>query len=289
MILLFKPAELLYRGVNRARRAIYRSGVLKSRSLPRPVVSIGNIALGGSGKTPLVIHVARFLTGRGMRVAVLTRGFGRAGRQEGLVTGLDAREFGDEPVLIKKSADNIDVIVGLHRYVNAVEYLKSKSCDIFMLDDGFQHLPVARDADIVIDAPAAKWLREGRGALRDADIVLVRDRDFRLRLANVEPLRSRRLFAFAALADNAQFFASLRQEGLDLAATLGFRDHHLYTAADIAIIREAAKRAGAETIVTTEKDAVKIPSETDIVAVRAEVVLEREAELFERLLSLLKR
>src|SRR4029077_19855105 len=112
--LLLKPAELLYRGVNRVRRSLYRRGVLRSKRLPVPVISVGNIAMGGGGKTPTVIAIARALSERGMRVGVLTRGYGRSGAG-GVVDAPDAARFGDEPVLIKKSAPNVDVIVGANR------------------------------------------------------------------------------------------------------------------------------------------------------------------------------
>src|SRR5688572_8890880 len=91
VILLLKPFELLYRGVNRARRALYRAGVLRAKRLHRPVISIGNIAAGGAGKTPAVIAVCRDLAERGLRVAVLTRGYGRGDRSyTGIVAGNDA-------------------------------------------------------------------------------------------------------------------------------------------------------------------------------------------------------
>jgi tetraacyldisaccharide 4'-kinase len=268
--MLLKTIELLWRGVNRVRRALYRRGILKSKRLPRPVISVGNLAAGGAGKTPAVIAIARYLDARGFRVAVLTRGYGRAGNVAGLVTSLDAATFGDEPVLLKSKLKNIDVIVGSKRYQNAIEFLNSNDCDLFILDDGFQHLQLARDADIVIDT-ATGVIREGRSALADADIVIQR----RLRLAVPEHLTGRRVFAFAGLADNEQFFDSLRANGLNVVGTRSFRDHHRYTAADIAAIKDAARTAGAEAIVNTEKDAVKI-DDRDIIAVAAEMIIQPE-------------
>ena len=100
MIIVLKPAELLLEGVNRLRRALYRGGILKARQLPRRVISVGNIAIGGAGKTPAVIAICRFLEERGMKVCVLSRGYG--GNATGVVDSLDPLRFGDEPVLIKK-------------------------------------------------------------------------------------------------------------------------------------------------------------------------------------------
>jgi tetraacyldisaccharide 4'-kinase len=270
MTTVLKPVELLWRGVNRLRRALYRRGILTGKRLPRPVISVGNLAAGGAGKTPAVIAIARHLIKRGFRVAILTRGYGRGGNESGLVTSVDAARFGDEPVLLKKTLKTVDVIVGSKRSVNALRYLNSNDCDVFILDDGFQHLQIARDADVVIDAPHGV-MREGRSALADADFVIQRQ----LRLVVPEGLTAGRLFAFSGLADNEQFFESLRAEGLNVIATRGFRDHHRYTAADIASLKEAAAASGAEAIVTTEKDAVKI-DDGDIIAIRAEMVIAPE-------------
>jgi tetraacyldisaccharide 4'-kinase len=268
--ILLKPIELLWRGVNRLRRALYRRGILKSKRLPRPVISVGNLAAGGSGKTPAVIAIARDLTKRGFKVAVLTRGHGRSGDEAGPVTALDAARFGDEPVLIKSKLQNVHVIVGSKRYHNAVRFLARNDCDLFVLDDGFQHLELARDLDVVIDAGRGV-MREGRSALEDAGIVMQRN----LRLVVPPELTGRRVFAFAGLADNEQFFASLRANGLEVVATRSFRDHFRYTPAVISAIRKEASAAGAEAIVTTEKDAVKFDAH-GIIAIAAEMIIEPE-------------
>jgi tetraacyldisaccharide 4'-kinase len=253
-----------YRALNAVRRALYRRGILRARRLHRPVISIGNIAAGGTGKTPAVIAVCRLLQEQGLRVAVLSRGYKRGDQSyAGIVTDSDARKYGDEPVLIKRST-GADVFVGQNRYINARNY----DCDVFVLDDGFQHLQLERDLDIVIDAPS-RFYREGRSALKDADAIIPRD----LRLHVPDSLRGRRLFAFAGLANNEQFFASLRGAGLDVAGTKGFPDHHRYTAADLAMLKRDANGA---TLVTTEKDAVKI-EDPEVVAIGAEFVLTEEA------------
>jgi tetraacyldisaccharide 4'-kinase len=283
-----KPPELLYRGINRARRALYRAGILRAKRLPKPVISIGNIAAGGAGKTPAVIAIGRFLVARGLHVAVLTRGYGRAG-EGGIVASLNVAEYGDEPTLIKMSIPSADVIVGSNRYENGQQV----TCDVYLLDDGFQHLQLHRDLDVVIDVEGAWFHREGRSALRDADIVIPR----RLRLAIPDALRGQQLYAFAGLADNEQFFGSLRAAGLSLAGSRGFADHHAYSAGDVAAIRQAAREAGATAIVTTEKDAVKLagdaimasaaqngtPHADAIVAIGA--TFEVEPDVLERILA----
>ena len=277
MTWLLKPAELLYRGINRLRRALYRAGVLRPNRLPIPVISVGNIAIGGGGKTPAVMAIARVCVSRDLRVAVLTRGYGRVG-EGGEVTSLDASRFGDEPVLIKKSLPNVRVIVGKKRYDNAI----GLKCDVIVLDDGFQHLQLHRDLDVVIDNPGARFLREGPSALRHADIVLQR---------NVRPvvpttLQQKRVFAFSGLADNQQFFTSLRNAGVKVEGTREFADHHRYTAADVESIKRAADEAGSKAIVTTEKDAVKI-DDPQIVAIPGEMTLPPEA--LSRILAVVSR
>jgi tetraacyldisaccharide 4'-kinase len=255
--ILLKPLELLWRGINRANRALYRLGIRKAKRLPRPVISVGSIAAGGAGKTPATIAIVQHLMSRGWKVAVLTRGYGRAGGG-GRVEGLDAATYGDEPVLIKR-ATGAEVIVGKNRYENGLAI----HCDVYVLDDGFQHLALARDVDVVIDAPS-RWHREGRSALRHAHFVIPR----RLRL-DCAAVAGKRVFAFAGLADNEQFFDALRGCGAVLTGTRGFPDHHRYTAADLAALRNAA----AVPLVTTEKDAVKI-DDRDIIAVPAVMEIE---------------
>ena len=265
---MIKIAELLYRAINRARRALYRAGILKAKRLPVPVISVGGIAAGGSGKTPAVIAIARALADRGLRVAVLTRGYGRAG-SGGVVTALDPDRFGDEPVLIKKSLPSVAVVVGENRYENAVRI----EADVFVLDDGFQHLQLHRDFDIAIDHDSA-FLREGRGALRYADLVLHRNLQTRI----PDALRRKKVFAFAGLADNSQFFRLF-----DVAGSKEFPDHHRYTQSDIeAIKREAA----GSPIVTTEKDAVKI-DDPEIIAIPAEFII--DAADLERIVAAARR
>ncbi|HKO01851.1 MAG TPA: tetraacyldisaccharide 4'-kinase, partial [Thermoanaerobaculia bacterium] len=231
MTFLLKPIELLYRGVNRARRALYRAGVLRAKRLPKPVISVGNIAIGGSGKTPAVIAIARALVDEGLEVAILTRGYGRTG-EGGRVDSFDAARFGDEPLVIHKAVPNANVIVGSKRHENG----SRENCDVYLLDDGFQHLQLHRDLDVVIDAPHARWYREGRSALRDADVILQR----KLQPSGYESLVGRRVFAFSGLADNEQFFAMLRTLGIDVVATRSFADHYRYTPADVEEIKRAA-------------------------------------------------
>jgi len=274
-----KPAELLYRGINRIRRALYRSGILLAKRLPRTVVSIGNIAVGGGGKTPTTIAIAVALQARGLRVAILTRGFGGTASPEPgtIVDRIDPERFGDEPSLLSQKLPGVDVVVGRDRFASGTCYLASRDCDIFLLDDGFQHLELHRDLDIVIDLPPARWHREGRAALSTADFVLERvehltGAPFEAALEPVtfrlggdawplDELRGKRVFAFSGLADNDQFFAALRALGAEVAGTQSFPDHHRYGSEDARAVRTRASALGAVPI-TTEKDSVKLNDES---------------------------
>jgi tetraacyldisaccharide 4'-kinase len=255
-------AQRLYKGLNRARRTLYRRRILKPKRLPKPVISVGNISAGGAGKTPCVIAIAKFLVREGLRVCVLTRGYGSSG-PGGIVSSLDAERFGDEPVLIKKHVPEAIVVVGKKRYRNGL----TVDCDVFLLDDGFQHLQLHRDLDVVINVRDARFYREGRTALRDAHLVIPR----RIRPEDLQGLRGKKVFAFAGLANNEQFFAMLREHGVTLVGTRGYPDHHHYTPIDVALIRQSAR--GADLLVTTEKDAVKI-GDRDMIAVAIEFVID---------------
>jgi tetraacyldisaccharide 4'-kinase len=299
---LLRPLELLYRGLNRARRALYRSGALKSHRLPRPVVSIGNITVGGGGKTPTTIAIAKALAARGLRVAILTRGYGgSASAAPGtIVDGRDPARFGDEPCLLAEKLPGIDVVVGRDRFASGTRYLERRDCDLFLLDDGFQHLQLHRDVDIVLDLPGAHWHREGRSALAAATFVLRRVERLSgapleaalepvaFRLAGeswpLEELRTRRLFAFAGLADNEQFFAALRALGADLARARSFDDHHRYAKGEIAAIRAEAAALHAAPV-TTEKDWVKIGDES-IGVVESAMTIAGLDEIVERIVTL---
>ncbi len=308
MIDLVLPAELAYRGVNRLRRRLYRAGVLQGERLPRPVISVGNRAIGGSGKTPAVIAIVRGLAAAGVRAAILTRGYGRSERAEPLlVDRVDAARFGDEPSLIHESLPEAPVIVGAHRGRAARWFLERGDCDAFLLDDGFQHLQLARDVDVVIENAASRRFREGAGALADADLVLLRNGaaeppdpvSFRAALRPVDwldgnaarplgDLRGRSAVAFAGLADNGQFFRMLATLGVDVRAALSFRDHQRYGAAELRAIEEARRSSGAELLLTTMKDRVKAEL-ASLGALRVEMTIEPEAQFFQLLLSRLGR
>lgn len=298
------PLELLYRAVTRLRRSVVRRGMVHQKRLPRAVVSVGNRSFGGSGKTPLTIAVAKILAGHGLRTAVLTRGYGRRSRDRFMqVDASDALRFGDEAVVMWLALRDhgIDVVVGSDRHAAGKFFLERSDCDLFLLDDGFQHLALFRDVDIVVEDPRARIFREGPSALVDADIVVwrgeVAEGGFAMELepravvvdSRREPLSwlaGRRVAAFAGLARNEQFFEMLARLGADLATATGFGDHHVYSEGDLDEIERRARSAGAAAIVTTAKDRVKIARD-GYCHVEVEAVVTPAAPFASRLLALL--
>ncbi len=306
---LLKPAELCYRALNRSRRALYRSGTLKGKRLPRPVISIGNLAMGGGGKTPTVIAIAEGLQKRGLRVVILTRGYGRTGTTAvEQVSAGDWSRFGDEPSLLHKRLPAVPVIVGADRHASGTWFLAKNDCDVFLLDDGFQHLQLERDWDVVLINATRTYLREGHAALRDADTVLRRGQatvprtlEASVHEVNLQPshligedgareeigtLRNQKLVAFSALANNQQFFKLLESLGANLILKRSFRDHYAYAGDELSELRRMASAAGAR-LVTTEKDSVKLASGTLTLVV--EMVIAREQELLDQLSQLVSK
>ena len=189
---LLWPLEIFYRIFVRVRVGAYRRGWLQSRRLPVKVVSVGNLTVGGTGKTPMVLRLADGLRARGLRVAVLTRGYGRRQRAPLVMNGRgDVSRYtpdlmGDEPILLARRAPDLTIGVGADRFGLAQQILaveRDAPPHVFLLDDGFQHLRLARDLDLVLlDAtdpfgggavlPAGR-LREPPRALRRADLIVL--------------------------------------------------------------------------------------------------------------------
>lgn len=314
----------------------YRRGWLKSRRLKHPVISVGNLSVGGTGKTPLVILIAKTLLAAGRRPCILTRGYGRRGGM-GLIaldpdSGLifDPRAVGDEPALLAQALPNIPIIVARDRFRAGLIAERDFRADVHLLDDGFQHLALARDLDIVLLDVArpiselallpAGRLREPFSALRRAHWVILT----RTELGDAGPLQARvraensraRVFhcstkltglveprggapvspenllhkpvgAFCGIGNPAAFLADLRRWGLRPAAERVFPDHHEYTARELESVVASSRNAGAEALLTTEKDLMNLPPEwkapMPLLACRISSEIEEKVE-FERAL-----
>lgn len=286
------------------RNMLYDRGVFKVQKLQRPVVSVGNLSVGGSGKTPFVIALGEMLKDRGIEFDILSRGYGR--RTTGVaVVGPSGSptQFGDEPLLIARRLQ-IPVIVGTDRYQAGLLAEKTFSSKLHLLDDGFQHRRLHRDFDIVMlpnsdldeELLPAGSLREPVSSLKRADaIVTSRDEngvaevddsgDSLKTVERVMDLEERvappplmvlpaeiwhmkrslyleempaRPVAFCGIARPGQFFAGLRDLGIEAAKTVSFPDHHRYTEADIQRLLALQSNAQSGGFITTEKDHVNL-------------------------------
>jgi tetraacyldisaccharide 4'-kinase len=282
--MLLAPLELVYGSLVRARNA--RFDRMAVQRLPWPVVSIGNLSVGGAGKTPLVICLARLLEQAGWYPDVLSRGYGRSRKTvERVDPEGSAERFGDEPLLIAR-ATGVPVYVGASRYeagLLAERELPVEGKHVHLLDDGFQHRQLARNVDIVVVHPSdlrerllpAGRLREPLSGLGRANVIVLRHEDkeletslrayarkeclfWRVRRTVSLAIPSKRAVAFCAIARPSEFFTALAGAGVEMAERISFRDHHRYTAADIERLAKLGQRHGCDAFVVTAKDEVKL-------------------------------
>jgi tetraacyldisaccharide 4'-kinase len=283
--LLLWPLVFLYASYVRLRACLYARGWLKQKRLKGMVISVGNLTVGGTGKTPMVIWLAEKLLAQGKRVAILSRGY------------RSANGTSDEIEMMRQRfKDRVAFGVGKNRLVQGRRLEAQEKIDVFLLDDGFQHLQLARDIDIVLlDAsremgkerllPAGR-LREPLSALSRANLVVftrmenapgAREAIQRLRKFPIFATETRLLgfrlfggdgtvlpadsigagpfFAFCGIGNPGAFFRDLESWHVPVTGSRKFRDHHRYVLEDIALLERAASQANAKAFLTTEKDA----------------------------------
>ena len=323
----------LYSLIVRLRSWCYGRGWCASFRLPCRVLSVGNLTVGGTGKTPIVILLANWLRAEGWRVAVLSRGYKRVNGHEYLLVSDGASmqagpaDAGDEPFLIAKRCPGTIVAVGADRAALGQWVLRQHAVDCMILDDGFQHLGLQRDVDVVLldatdvtglDAmvPAGR-LREPLGGLGRATAVVVTRADSRedvdavhgrLRKAGlpaydmievsfkpesfvsvqaelIQPLewgQGKKAWLVSGIGNGESFRRSAESVGIDVVGETAFRDHYHYQADHVGHIRANAQLAGADFVLTTEKDAGKLsvflqPQESWwALRIRAEIVCGEE-------------
>jgi tetraacyldisaccharide 4'-kinase len=258
--------------------------------LTAPVISIGNLTLGGSGKTPLTAEIARMLLDIGERPAILSRGYGRSKPSDGVVIVCDGRSVttdvahaGDEPYMLARLVPGAAIVVCSSRYLAGRVAESQLGCTVHLLDDGFQHFQLDRNIDLLV-APPEDFvdgrtlpfgrLREPIDAAQMANALLVpasdsvspADMSSRLKVSPAfgfsraidGPVAPSPVFAFAGIAKPQDFFTELRRAGWQVTGLRAFRDHHQYSSLEIAALARAAHDAGAEILVTTSKDAVRL-------------------------------
>lgn len=338
-----RAGSLLYGAGVKLKNTGYDTGLLAARKLPCPVISIGNIVAGGTGKTPMTIHTASLLKQMGRRPVVLSRGYGGRAEKKGIVVSdgyellCDPETAGDEPFMMASKIRGVPVLVGGDRYKSGMRAVLEFAPDVIVLDDAFQHRRLHRDLDLVL-VDAARMFGNGcllpRGMLRepisalgrsdaivltrcgadcDLPVGLLPDFDakpvFRTDHATflsgvmdgaaplphyVPPenpesgfsrLADSRVFAFSGIARNQPFFDAVENKAKGIAGHRAFPDHHRYTDAEIGQIASDAASAGADLLVTTEKDYVRVagrvPGDIPVAVIGVKIVfMENDASEF---------
>jgi len=305
--ILRRLAMPLYPLVHVGVQSYLRSRERNGKRLPRPVISVGNITVGGTGKTTFIRLLLELLEGRGSRPAVLFRGYKREG--SGIVAVsigggplVDYRLSGDEPYMIANSPSRAAVFVDEDRYESGLVAFEKYSPDVFLLDDGFQHVGLRRDLDIVLVDSTDPFdngrlfpfgmLREPLSGLRRAHLVIITRCNqsdtveaaeavvrgiaptLPIVRASHEPgslltcdgrpldltlLRDRAVYTFSGIGNHASFYLTAMECGADIRAADSFPDHHRYSSDELSRLGERADASGAEWLLTTEKDMVRVP------------------------------
>ena len=260
------------------RNGLYDRGVLRSRRLTGPVVSVGNLSVGGSGKTPFVLLLGESLRARGVKFDILSRGYGRKTKGVMLVDPAGtSQDFGDEPLLIARRL-GVPVIVGDDRYEAGLFAENRFGPQLHLLDDGFQHRSLARDFDIVLVTPEdtrdsllpGGRLRESARNLSRADAIVLTSgvsadsfpldgkMVWRARRGILPEDVPPRPVVFCGIARPKNFLLQLRTAGIEPVAEAFYRDHHPYTQRDIQELLKLRQQSEAGGFVTTEKDAINL-------------------------------
>ncbi len=315
-------ASLLFRAAVQSRNAAYARGWLPSAAVEgASVISIGNLNVGGTGKTPAVIYLANRCQAEGHQVAVLSRGYGRRGRGVARVSpGAGADAAGDEPVLIARRCPAAIVLVGDNRLELADLARRDYGSNLLILDDGMQYRRLRKDLEVAVVDEAAGFgngkllprgpLRELPTALARADLVWIRAGSRRafdpvgrptVRAGYVassllppagdpEPpsaVQGRCVYAFAGVARPESFLDTVRELSAVLVGSRFFSDHHWFTQAELDDLLREAKRRQAEMLLTTEKDLVRLPAGFPAWAVRLEVKILQGADTLSHRLAVL--
>jgi len=314
-----------YRLFTTLKRSFYEGGVFKKHHLSVPVISIGNLTVGGTGKTPLVKFLVEALQKKGIRAVILMRGY--------MGEGADSRsEKSDEATMLRSAFPDIPVLVGANRVKNAQAFLVRNKANVFLLDDGFQHQRLSRDIDIIVVDTTNPWgngfllprgtLRESKNALKKVPIFVLTKTD--LGRENVREIYNdlisrnpkaliveaihkpvsftdertggsidlgiiskKQICAICSIGNPDSFIQTLTGLGANIDAQFMFIDHYVYTQKDIARVAQSCRDQKISTIVTTEKDVVKLkqfwkifPFDTQILSLKIQIMITEEEEPF---------
>jgi tetraacyldisaccharide 4'-kinase len=273
------------------RNLLFDISIFRKTKVDAAVVSVGNITTGGTGKTPLVVWLSNYFTGRNITTAVLTRGY-----------KVKNSDLADEPVMLAKNCPRAEIIVNADRTAGAKRAITEYDAKLLIMDDGFQHRKLARDVDIVaIDATEpfgcerllpAGLLREPVSSLKRADAVVItrinqtqpeRIKEMKSRITKINPnivfaaaihkpicaklikdreisldeLIEKKVYAFCGIGNPDAFFQTLDELALNIVGIRVYNDHYRYTESDVAAICEDGRYKRAEMIITTQKDWIK--------------------------------
>jgi len=326
--------SILYGLLVRITHFLYKTSLLKKK-LPKPVISIGNITLGGSGKTPLVALIVEHVKGLGLKPAILTRGY--------MADKSSSEGASDEVALLSESIPDVPIVVGKNRYKSGKQALAKGNIDVFILDDGFQHWGLKRDIDIVLVDSTQPFgngkiiprgiLREPLSSLSRADMFVITRADLgkdnvakihaklsELKYgipvveaihrpvmmhnivktgesASVVILREKNVCSFCSIGNPDAFKQTLVRLGANVIENFDFLDHYCYTEKDILKVIDYCKLRNIDTIVTTQKDAVKIQRLIDSLSCAIDIyslevtmeLLSGKEKFLDRVSSLLNR
>ncbi|MFH1645386.1 MAG: tetraacyldisaccharide 4'-kinase [Candidatus Omnitrophota bacterium] len=309
--------SLLFYIIVKSRRFFYSIGIFKGVDLKIPVISVGNLTWGGTGKTPLVQYISAYFIKRSKKIGLLIRGYGE-----------------DEDKMLAHNLQGLSVITGRCRSANAKKAMKKQKFDFFILDDGFQHLKIKRDIDIVTISAVSPFgrgslipagsLREPVSALKYASVVVITKSDLidvscleklKRRVLGYNPklivfeavhkpvdfikfdgfsvaideMRGKRVFSLSALGDNDSFIKTLEGLGLIVEKSFSYMDHYKYSFSDMEGIIRSFNSSKADVIVTTQKDFFRIRPvvgdfpDTKIYVLRVELEVKNEEAFFNRL------
>lgn len=328
MVFLLPVASFITRLGSLAKNFLYDRKVFTPKRALLPAISIGNIAFGGTEKTPMAMELLAWLSARGARPAYISRGYKGNWEHGGGILSLGAgllgawEDGGDEPYMVARNFPQAGVFIGKNRLASCGR-AKEHGFGMAVLDDAFQHRKLSRDLDIVLFNPSEKTvLRENLSSLKRADILLVRGsqetlpknvREFSSRREGIftytivtrgfyalntngeslpDGVRGKRILAFCGIANPQRFQEQLQKEGAEVVRFVAFPDHFSYPRASLDKLVKTYRESGAEAAVTTEKDAVKIAGndilQEQIPVFYLKIGLRIEPGFYETLKTLLK-
>ena len=306
--LFLKVLSFIYLWGYAIRKSIYSAGLIRRKELRGKVISVGNITVGGSGKTPFVLYLSKKLKDKGINFAVLTRGYKRRSKGTKELKRIDSpdlkwEEVGDEPYLLSNYLPETPIIIGKDRYNSGKIAQDKYKAEVLILDDGFQHWRLKRDLDILmvdasIDLEEENLFPEGRlreplsSLIRAKVFILTRvdQSSYRDKLKNVlkknnpqasvvesvlevtsvlkwndktkidlNSLRDKKVIAFCGIGNPFSFEKTLKSSGVEILNAFFFLDHYIYSQNDFLSLEEERKKVGADFLITTEKDSIRLP------------------------------